>query len=170
MPAIRSNKFLVILGVTALVGCHRAQQQAKVAQPEAEVAQPDIAVIRRTFGAPNPEYVRLGWGRVDIVLRLAEQPTLNIRGIYLIVKRDSAETSIRRVADSLGVVRFDSLPVGRYTVQGMLAPIHFKLNVEAGCRTDVELYQGTAFIGIAPPPNMPPRAIITTCPTSASNR
>jgi hypothetical protein len=37
------------------------------------------------------------------------------------------------------------------------------VTVTAGCRTDVEIYLGMDFVGIAPPPPMPGRATITTC-------
>lgn len=153
-----SRTFLLVISAAVLVGCYRGHSTVPV--PHA-----DVTLVRRTFVAPSPDYVRLGLGRVDVVLRRAEQPTVNLRGIQFSLHRDSTNTIIRPASDSLGVVRFDSLPVGQYTVQGVVAPIQVQVSVEAGCRTDVELYQGTSFIGIAPPPNMRARATVTTCPS-----
>lgn len=155
--------------VPLLAACHAnnrpARSPSRTSGPFPLWDTTETTIIRRTFGVPSADYVRLGIGRLDVVVRRAEQPTINLR-TRVAVRADSGR-SIPKDSDSLGVVRFESLPAGSYRLYVWGARGEPRVTVEPGCRTDVEFYQGTSFIGIAPPPDMKPRLIITTCPKSS---
>ena len=78
-----------------------------------------------------------------------------------------SKVELQATANGNGVARFDSLPVGMYSVRvrriGCNTTTFLSFHVRAGCRTDVEVYLSISLIGIAPPPPMPPRSSVTVC-------
>lgn len=156
------NPLAWCLSLASLVGCHR-QASGRA------TAEAGIMKIQRTFCAPDTGLARRGLGRLDVAVRRAEQPTMNLRQVGVPIRRDSAPT-VLRFSDSTGVAHFDSLPVGRYRISMVGAPIQLYVPILAGSRTEVEIWTGTLFLGMAPPPNMAGRAAVTTCPVPDVNR
>jgi hypothetical protein len=101
-------------------------------------------------------------------VRSADQPTQALPEAWVTIHGRERANPRPVVADQSGMVRFDTLTVGQYQVEvrriGYGSTVSTVI-VTGGCRVDLEVYIGILAIGIAPPPPMPGRAIVTTCRT-----
>lgn len=138
------------------------------------VAGERLQVIRRTWSAPDSTLRARSQGRLAVVIRSADLPmqVLGQARVQLAVGND-AKAIASASSDSVGAAAFDALNVGSYRVTvsriGYESAV-FTVPVESGCRTVLEVYLGMAFLGIAPPPPTPSRAVATLCPTGNSHR
>jgi hypothetical protein len=158
---LRRTSYGMLLLTAIGAGCVHAPARTT---PAAEMMQ----VIRRTWSAPDTTLVARSEGRLAVVVRSADQPFQElVQARVQIATSDGAKMIASASVDSAGFVVFDPLGVGRYRVivsrLGSATAV-FTVPVESGCRTDLEVYIGMRFIGMAPPPPTPARAAATLCP------
>jgi len=133
-----------------------------------------LQVIRRTWSAPDSTLRARSQGRLVVVIRSVDLPVqvLGQARVQLAVG-DNAKAIVSANADSVGAAAFDALNVGSYRVTvsrlGYVSAV-FTVPVESGCRTVLEVYLGMSFLGIAPPPPTPARAVVTLCPAGDLHR
>jgi hypothetical protein len=107
-----------------------------------------------------------GLGHLVVVVRSVEHPSESLYPASVTFQQLPAGVAQRVFTDARGIVRFDSIPVGEYSVAASAlghSNLRISTAVLGGCRTEVEIYVGQQFIGIAPPPPMPARYTVTTC-------
>src|SRR5688500_10280962 len=148
--------------LAALVGC--ASPQPTPEAPGDSPAPP--LMIYRESSYPDAELAAAGLGRLEIAVRSADRPAQSLPGALAILQLPATAQPRRAPADSLGVIRVDSLPIGTHVVQ-VVRIGYWRVTVPgpvtAGCRTDVEVYLGVVAMGINPPPPTTRRPTITTC-------
>lgn len=131
------------------------------------VASQDVQIIRRANSYEDGDLKMLGLGRLEVVLRSSEQPTQWLAQGTVSVQRLPADSLRRLATNQSGIAYFDSLAIGSYEVIAQrigYGRVVIQVDILGGCRTAVEAYVSIQAIGIAPPPPMPGRATITTCP------
>ena len=141
---------------------------ACASRPAARPAQgaPAETTIVRTASFEDPELESRRLGRLEIVVRSADRPTQALEGALVSVS-STPRDSLRRMTNVAGLAQFDSIPVGTYQVLVRrigYATARGSVDVKPGCRTDVEAYVGLMAVGLDPPPPMPGRIAVTTCP------
>ena len=155
------------LGCIVLTACAARQAAPNDSSTRGNSGYSSTEVILRTTSWEDPELAARGLGRLEVVVHVADRPALIVNSANVQVKSSGAgNTSKYVLTNPQGVVRFDTIAVGRYelTIRAIGYGVgKVEATVSPGCRTDVEVYIGIFAIGVSPPPTEPSRVRVTTC-------
>jgi hypothetical protein len=167
------SRVIIALAVVLVSSCARRSTASSDIEPTPGIASASITTIRRPTFYPHPGLEANKQGRLNVAVRIADHPTVGRRGTEVRIRINESDRPRVAIADTMGVARFDTLPAGNYRIErrhmGSPSIGDVRAPVTAGCETDVEIYVGVVSIGIAPPPTMRTRVVITTCPSNSSS-
>ncbi len=123
-------------------------------------------VIYRAFSFVDPKLVARGIGSLYVVSRSGDRPTQLMPYWNVQLVKSPHDTIGRFDSDERGLVQFDALAAGTYDVLIRRVGIAWglmRVEVVAGCRTDLEAYMGVISYGPGGIPITPTRAVATMC-------
>lgn len=147
----------------AILGC------APMHSPKAsEPSRSSVELVRRSWAVVDTALFAGAQGQLTVIVRSADRPMQLVpQGLVQIAAPNGAGVLEATRQDSLGIFYFDALAVGTYGVtvrRTGYSRIVVDVPVERGCRTELEVFLGIEFLGLAPPPPTYRRAVATLCP------
>jgi hypothetical protein len=159
---MRRSLFYALLVMGAADACSRAKPSGTTSA--APSGQAEVTAIAHAASLEDSVLAARHRGRLDVVVRPADQPTEGVFEAQVLVLR--RRDTVARVTDEHGLASFTSLDVGEHELvvrrvgYGMARAL---VPIKAGCRTKAEAYIALSMVGIDPPPPRRGRVTITTC-------
>lgn len=172
MPLSRPNSIVTRLVVGLLATLASGLTPTGLAAQGREV-RPVTVLVRQWYR--DTADVRLGVGKLFVVVRLVEAPTQVIVGARVLVQRSREGQQLTATSyvttDSLGAVRIEGVAPGNSYVRILALaykPILIPILIVPGCVAHVEVYMALdPFCQEGSCPDTPPRATLTVCRPNA---